>query len=400
MMTTTSMTLQKRCRREDRIEFDKMISIDRIAYLILASLDSKSLGRMSTCSVRCTELVRRNLDMVRDDRGYPTNVPFILFDYLEKATLYENFRNFHTRWHVGPTIDDLTEIIVAEEKERRVREVLPTGCRVVILKPFRGMLPRGMIIAWNPRQRSYVVDMDDADRQIEVSEDSVRIESEPWMCPDRFLKIRGGGPMNFNGIVHSFERTKPRLVSFKYKLAKKCPGGIRGFCNFFLSSIETPYKDVPTFWLSYPPKPADTFTCLMSLSGEGAQMWLPSGGRVVLRNTRVDSTTDDEASNVVDSGPEQWHEVSMVFDWTTRGEERVRVLFDGKRCEGLGIVSDDQMRIPFSFPSSFVSDLRLSEVDARAVEAVKSGFRHLYIFSWLEATSTAPEIHITDIIIK
>ena len=229
--------------------------------------------------------------------------------------------------------------------------------------------------------------------------------------------------MNFNGLFHKFskEGTRPKYVSFRYRVSKTQP--VRGFFNVFLSSATEPYEDVDVFHLGRPRSLLD-MSCLISTDGSGdIEVWLPTGKRVHLSGQ---TTSREEAED--ETNKNDWRKVEIHFNWdavtvfsvihqgTTRGTT------DGR----LGIPCAPQCW--FRLDGKFVMNTRNATLDVPQNTAFlppgphsikyrdfwsickdeqwwssqrprkNIGYNFLYLFHWIERNdvNACPTVDVTD----
>jgi len=450
-----------RRRRSARRNRWRWIDVDgRVQHVMLTFLSARDLVKYRSSAASTRRIVDTHLPRVFQNRGLPSSLTLAAANLLEYALLIGN-KNFSTVsdcWIRGPTDDgsEYTDITLKRMDRHHPpsRSQIVVGSRVLVCSGLavgsgrnRPRIFRGIVVSIDRKHYAKIVTTEEllCDLSSGEAHSSAGMEqtvhlsclvpvSEPWASATS-LSLRGGGPMNFNGVFRplraSSEPLKPKMISFKFRVEERSRVG-RAFCNFFLSSVPVPYKDLETFWLSRPPRPADLFSCLMNVSGderaEGiAEMWLPSGKRVELR-------TEDRDSDMPDNGlgrarpraPENprmraavaasaalaskrradcvpsWHSVTMEFDWD---EETVAFYFDGERIfesDMYYMITDSRCVGAHYFPFTYAlegGDERFDRKTQSAMEAVSNGFTHAYIFTWSESKSDDIQVSISDILV-
>ena len=230
--------------------------------------------------------------------------------------------------------------------------------------------------------------------------------------------------MNFNGLFHKFskEGTRPKYVSFRYRVSKTQP--VRGFFNVFLSSATKPYEDVDVFHLGRPRSLLD-MSCLISTDGSGdIEVWLPTGKRVRLSGQ---TTSREEAED--ETNKNDWRKVEIHFNWDVV-TETISVI---RQCTALQIAEDGSLRIPaapqcwFQLDGKFVMNnsfgipdvppsilppapgtYSLKYQDAWSIcddgqwwsprPRKNIGYNFLYLFHWIERNdvNACPTVDVTD----
>eukprot|EP00939_MAST-03C_sp_MAST-3C-sp1_P001994 g1994.t1 len=428
------------------------------AFCVLSFLSMKGMAVFSMCSKESARLVDDNVPAILKSRRLPETISKFAAHTLENTIFREHFSDgLEGRWVRGPTIDSTT---TARCVKRSPVGNIRVGSKVVVCS-LKHYLKRGIVVSLNTATEQCNISVLSehpniyrAPEYIVVNISDIRIANVPWASTHE-LRLRGGGKMNFNGIYRRLERRfQQGMISFKYRIVSSA--NARGYFNFFLSSVEDPYKDLDTFWLARPPRPADTFTCLMSVHGgiETAECWLPSGLRVVLSGgtmeemeeggeeerggeeeddgdaaegttSKKEEESNEETDSTDNSGAEKWHEVTMYFadaetfvdpmwpDSSSSQEKEVAFFFDGARVENVrrdfhpafplppGSVVQGPTRASFPYTYDFdAADERLDRDVLRAVRAVHDGFQYLYMFTWVEEEAPGVEIAVADIVVQ
>ena len=232
-----------------------------------------------------------------------------------------------------------------------------------------------------------------------VGEDDLRLLHHPdWDSVHyHFLRLDGGWRMNFSGVAHSFGRPiRPLSISYAIKIEAGC--GVRSFFNLFLSSSEEPYADNANFWAgsrNHPPAPWDVFSVLFDTHASNGRsqpmLWTPSGLNQEFRQGPF------TASSGAGFAVGEWHRVVLEFCWRSM---EVRCSVNGHAMGPPGPFGPHQLvRLAAAQDPATEEERQLSSAAARAVAAQRGGFRHLYLFTWLEDPQApdAPNVCIADL---
>ena len=358
---------------------------------------------ISTCMSTCTELrVTLREEVSLRLRGRPPGTSLRLLARAEEALLFECFcDDVWTHWLRGPSApptsrpayntlgvsaapnlaaapDSLTllgspapclgssAVDFTLRLEPGCLALLRDGSTVVLVARYHGYR----------RWRVYRLDSL-GDELIEDGPNLRLVSHRGWEGPpSQYLRLHGGWRMNFSGVVRSFETPlRPTRISFSVRVRAGCH--VRSFFNFFLSSIDTQHKDLAAFYAgnaSFAPQPADTFTFLMGTQTEAGgtttsrpMLWLPSG---------------DTAELSAGLSVGEWHQVSFILDW----DRMVLLLF----VDGCNYGTDVRGPRLLSFAPHRSLDARAESTEAdtptdaaRMSRHIHSGFRHLYLFTWV-----------------
>ena len=225
------------------------------------------------------------------------------------------------------------------------------------------------------------------------------------------LRLHGGWRMNFSGLMHSFAKpVRPQRISYAVKVATPCSQ--RSFFNVFFSSAPNAYADQPVFYAgspAHPPQPHDVFSLLLDTQASGGQtsqmLWLPSGYNAA---GTADFMTNGMKGNLTVG---EWHRVVLELDWSN---ERLMGFVDGVPLSLLTMghtAAEAGVESPHLFPFGPHKHLRRRHAVAdedpehaaergRVVSEMREGFRHLYLFTWLENADDdddVPDVHIADL---
>lgn len=405
---------------------------DEVKFQVIKFLSARDLVRLSMSGRLWTRDIESNMEMVlstrqlsvrdvparsgRGTREPPSTRRVLRFlDRRERAFLFENFgaRVWRSRWMPGPTSDSTTSLSFAtavmrgddavfehfdcdryylcgikdeeDEDDRCSLSSFDNGREIAVTRDSEG--DRATIrFVRDPRAPKFGVSIENI-RRVSIPRPRMSAVS---------LRFRGGRCLNFNGIYHRFDDApiRPASISFKYRVNAHLDG-VRGFFNVFLSSDVDPNKDLEAFYLGRPPSPADTFSCLISTSGDRApELWLPSGLRVPFTDDRPGMFRRDN----------RWHCVEINFDWTRKD---VFVRWDGKLVGIQRVVRSFGIDCRFHHPFTFQirpgdrDDYLRTRTDTQKILSVARGFRYIYLFTWLEERNLQlPDISVTDIIVQ